>query len=214
MKTIKTFLKNSITFMFKVIVFMIKMVFYSLCFVVAIVSIIIDCIKQNKENKIQQQALRQQEQEEIRKQQEEIRKHRLQLMEKQMEKQKRIENMVADITRWINKEFIDDLKFINKKQRELSQYETTQCKLTKNKELLQYIDERLKEVNGTRLYINELQGLTERYDNNIHIWLEQLNDIEFKLNDRKLACEKRIVKLEKRYDKEQLESCSLKRNAE
>ena len=203
MKTIKTFLKNSITFMFKVIVFMIKMVFYSLCFVMAIVLIIIDCIKQNKENKMQQQALIQQKQEEIR-------KHHLQLMEKQ----KRIENIVADITRWINKEFIDDLKFINKKQRELSQYETTQCKLTKNKELLQYIDERLKEVNGTRLYINELQGLTERYNNNIHIWLEQLNDIEFKLNDRKLACEKRIVKLEKRYDKEQLESCSLKRNAE
>ena len=203
MKTIKTFLKNSITFMFKVIVFMIKMVFYSLCFVMAIVLIIIDCIKQNKENKMQQQALIQQKQEEIR-------KHHLQLMEKQ----KRIENIVADITRWINKEFIDDLKFINKKQRELSQYETTQCKLTKNKELLQYIDERLKEVNGTRLYINELQGLTERYNNDIHIWLEQLNDIEFKLNDRKLACEKRIVKLEKRYDKEQLESCSLKRNAE
>ena len=189
--------------MFKVIVFMIKMVFYSLCFVMAIVLIIIDCIKQNKENKMQQQALIQQKQEEIR-------KHHLQLMEKQ----KRIENIVADITRWINKEFIDDLKFINKKQRELSQYETTQCKLTKNKELLQYIDERLKEVNGTRLYINELQGLTERYNNDIHIWLEQLNDIEFKLNDRKLACEKRIVKLEKRYDKEQLESCSLKRNAE
>lgn len=132
--------------------------------------------------------------------------------EKQMkieqERTLKVINMVDDIRTWISTDFVNELKYINKKQKELAQYKSTQGKLTKNKELLQYINKRLREVNGTRIYISDLQQLTSNYDNNVYTWLEQLEDIEFKLNDSRIACEERIKRLEKKNEKTQAKQCS------
>lgn len=131
--------------------------------------------------------------------------------QRKIEQKKTIDtmNIARDIAIALSREkgvqqaIYNDLTKINKLQRELSQYKSTQGKLTKNKELLQYIDKCLRKTRNIRININHLHQLTNNYDTSIVMWVQQLDDIEFKLNDSRIACEERIKKLEKKYKKEQ-----------
>ena len=132
--------------------------------------------------------------------------------QRKIEQKKTIDamNIARDIAITLSREkgiqqaIYNDLTKINKLQRELSQYKSTQGKLTKNKELLQYIGKCLRRTRNIRTNINYLHQLTNKYNTSIVTWLEQLEDIEFKLNDSRIACEERIKKLEKKYKKEQV----------
>ena len=136
--------------------------------------------------------------------------------QRKIEQQKTINamNIARDIAIVLSKEqgiqqaIYNDLTKINKLERELGQYKSTQGKLTKNKELLQYVDKCLRKVRNIRTDINHLCQLTNKYDASITMWLQQLDDIEFKLNDSRIACEERIERLEKKNEKEQMKQYS------
>ena len=194
-------MKKILNFIIVTIGFILKIIFYTIAYPIAIILGIIlgiiEVIKDSNKQKQQKKLLEKENQE----------RQRV-LREQEQERRTKIMNMVDDIQTWISTDFVNELKCINKKQKELAQYKSTQGKLTKNKELLQYINERLKEVNGTRICINDLQQLTNKYDTSITMWLQQLDDIEFKLNDSRIACEERIKRLEKKNEKEQMKQYS------
>ena len=137
--------------------------------------------------------------------QEEMKMRKIQEQEEM--KRAKLKSMADDLKMWLSKEkneqnsFYADIIGINKLQRELSQYKSTKGKLIKNKELLAVIEELLKEVEGARKQANELKRLT--YSPTVHGWLKELDEIEFKFNDSKVACEERIKRLEKKLEKEQ-----------
>lgn len=147
---------------------------------------------------------------------EEYKKSQEREKQRKIEQQKTINamNMARDVAIVLSKEkgiqqaIYNDLTKINKLERELGQYKSTQGKLTKNKELLQYVDKCLRKARNIRTDINHLCQLTNKYDTSITMWLQQLDDIEFKLNDSRIACEERIKRLEKKNEKEQMKQYS------